>query len=166
MMRLLACVALFTLWCGAMLAGPAHARDSLGIFEGWGAFRDAATPRCYAIAEPEDAAKSPAPSPWRAFVSVANWPRQGIRGQFHARLSRARSGKGGVTLQIGDRRFALVGGNADAWAADKRADAAIVGAMRSAETMTVSGPGFTDSYTLRGVATAMDAAALGCAGLR
>jgi hypothetical protein len=99
---------------------------------------------------------------------VGNWPRRGTRGEVHVRLSR-RIGPGGtVTLSIAGERFALMAGAADAWAADRRMDAAIVAAMRSARTMTVtarsaSGRVFSDSYTLAGAASAMDAALLGCA---
>ena len=32
------------------LAVPLSAKDSLGVFSDWGAFRDPAVPRCYAIA--------------------------------------------------------------------------------------------------------------------
>jgi hypothetical protein len=47
-------------------------------------------------------------------------------------------------------------------------DAAIVAAVRSAATMSVSardavGKRFTDRYSLAGAATAMDAATVGCA---
>jgi len=69
------------------------------------------------------------------------------------------------------RRFALTGGGGDAWAKDKAMDAAIIAAMRSARQMTVSGDGadgktIRDVYLLKGAATALDAAALGCAGRR
>lgn len=148
------------------IAQPAAAqRTSLGVFEGWGAFRDARPDRCFAIAVPQRKAND---ERWRAFASVAHWPAQKVRGQLHIRLSRARGAEAPVILAIGDRRFPLVAGDADAWAADRRADAAIVAAMRSAATMTVTsrdarGRTFTDSYRLRGAATAIDAAALGCA---
>lgn len=149
----------------AALSSPALARDSLGVFEGWGAFRDARTPRCYAIAEPVEA--SPAKTGWRAFASVGHWPRQRVRGQFQVRLSRQRAPGSRVTLAIGERRIALVAGDADAWAANKRDDAAIIAAIRSARSMSVEatgrdGRGFADTYDLRGAATAIDAAALGC----
>jgi len=73
-----------------------------------------------------------------------------------------------VTLSIGERRFQLVGGASDAWAPDARTDAAIVAAIRSARSMSVEsvdaqGRPFADTYALRGAATAIDAAALGCA---
>lgn len=148
-------------------AMPAAARDSLGIFEGWGAFRDSAVPRCYAIAEP--VRSSPGKGARQAFASVGTWPKRGVRGQFHVRLSRARAPDSGLYLSIGERRFALVAGEADAWAQDRRMDAAIIAAMRTTRTMSVegrarNGRSFYDLYVLKGAATAMDAAALGCAG--
>lgn len=154
----------------SMVPMPAMARDSLGMFEQWGAFRDPAAgqdgPRCYAIARP--AARKEAGN---AFAAVGTWPRQQVRGQVHFRLSRARAPKAPVTLSVGERRFALVGGQADAWGADPRGDAAIVAAMRSASSMSIAtigadGRAFADSYALRGAATAIDAAALGCARVR
>ncbi len=143
---------------------PAAARTSLGTFEGWGAFRDEHPPRCFAIAEPV----RPRKGPWRPFASVANWPEARVRGQLQVRFSQEKSGAAAVTLAIGNRRFALVGAGADAWSADPRADAAIAAAMRSASSMTIrtratSGSAMSDTYALRGAATAMDAAALGCA---
>ena len=36
------------------LASPATAKDRLGVYQSWAAFRDARTPRCYAIAAPEE----------------------------------------------------------------------------------------------------------------
>lgn len=145
--------------------GVAVARDSLGIFESWGAFRDPVVPRCYAIAQP--ARRSGGGANWQPFASIATWPRQNIRGQLHIRLSQSRKPGSAVSLSIGDRRFALVAGNADAWAPDKQTDAAIVAAMRSGTSMSVqtvsaTGRAFADTYALRGAATAMDAAALGC----
>lgn len=159
-------IPIMTMALGMTLAGPAQARSSLGIFEKWGAFRDDTPLRCFAITEPErqiDHAR------WRAFASVAHWPGQNLRGQVHIRLSRAAQAEKPVTLRIGSARFVLsTGGGADAWAANPAMDAAIVQAMRSARLMRVDArdPGgrpFTDVYHLPGVATAIDAAALGCA---
>jgi hypothetical protein len=62
----------------------------------------------------------------------------------------------------------MVAGSADAWAPDPRTDAAIVAAMRSGQRMSISaisgnGSRLVDTYMLKGAATAIDAAALGCA---
>lgn len=150
------------------LPAQAQARDSLGVFESWGAFRDLDVPRCYAIAEP---ARASAKGNWRPFASVGYWPRAHLRGQVHIRLSREMAANSRITLSIGDRRFELSGGGADAWPPDRQADAAIVAAMRSGTSMSVSarartGASFADTYALRGAATAIDAAALGCGRLR
>lgn len=152
----------------AALPAPAAAKDSLGVFGQWGAFRDPAVPRCYAIAKPFDTTKGPA---YAAFASIGTWPKRDVRGQLHLRLSRKIAPSGTITLRVGDRKFELTGGGGDAWAQDRRMDAAIVAAMRSAGRMTVTardaaGKSFSDVYALDGAATAMDAATVGCARIR
>ena len=146
------------------LAAPLAAKDSLGVFSDWGAFRDPSLPRCYAIAMPED---SRARRDFEPFATIGTWPRQNIRGQVHFRLSRQLAQRPRITLSIGAKSFQLTGGGGDAWAEDRTMDAAIVAAMRSASRMTVRAAGtngrrFSDSYSLSGAATAMDAATLSC----
>ena len=160
----------FWLVAALMMAtsAPASAREALGMFGSWGAFRDVGPLRCFAIAEPARRFRNAA---WRPFAAIATWPGPKVRAQIHIRLRHARNPGEPVTLAIGARRFALVGGGADAWAADARADAAIVAAMRSGSNMRVAtrstmGRAFADTYGLRGAATAIDAAALGCARVR
>lgn len=138
------------------------AKDSLGVFGQWGAFRDASVPRCYAIAVPEKVGAQ------QAFVSVGTWPRRNVRGQLHVRLSRPVANGRAATLTLDGRSFVLKGSGANAWAQDSRMDSAIVAAMRSAPSMTVTardeaGRRFSDRYTLEGAATALDAATIGCA---
>jgi hypothetical protein len=87
------------------------------------------------------------------------------------RLSRGVAPGAAISLRLGGRSFTLTGHGADAWAVDARMDAAIVAAMRSGPSMTVSardgsGRRFTDRYSLDGAATAMDAATVGCAHIR
>ena len=150
-----------------LMSSPATAaRTSLGTFDGWGAFKDDSPARCYAIAQPVRGGGGK----WRPFASVATWPQARVRGQVHIRLGREKLATAPVTLTIGDRRFAMVAGGADVWAPDPRIDAAIVANMRSASSMSIetrasTGAGFADVYALKGAATAMDAAALGCARL-
>ncbi|MFA5969624.1 MAG: hypothetical protein WC816_10330 [Sphingomonas sp.] len=157
-----------------LAAGPAttldrakssgKAKTSLGVFDRWAAFRDVGPLRCYAIAAPAQPGRAGAT--WRPFAAIGTWPGQGARSQLHIRLSRERDPRARVTLSVGERRFDLVAGSADAWAPDAQTDAAIIAAMRSGRSMSVetlgkAGP-FADVYTLRGAATAIDAATLGC----
>jgi len=148
----------------AVFAEPALARDSLGVFANWAVFRDPQIPRCYAIAMAEP---STLHRDYQPYADVAWWPRQAIRGQVHFRLSRKLQPGAPIMLVLGDRKIALVGGGGNAWAADGRADAAIVTAMRAGRQLTIStrdaaGQGFSNTWLLRGAATAMDAAAIGC----
>ncbi|MEO9462729.1 MAG: invasion associated locus B family protein [Marinomonas sp.] len=148
-----------------MLALPASAKDHLGVYNDWGAFRDKGIPRCYAIAKAAPSTKQRDHSP---FASVATWPARKIRGQMHFRLSHNVTATKAITLTMGDKSFSLTGSGGDAWAKDKRMDAQIVAAMRSAKQMVVKatdsrGRRFSNTYKLAGAATAMDAATLGCA---
>jgi hypothetical protein len=140
----------------AVSGSTAQARDSLGVFGGWGAFHDGSPHRCYAIAAPDKGAGGN--GRWKPFASVAHWPDQGIRGQVHIRLSSGKN-KGGLELKIDGASYPLAAGGADAWAPNASVDAAIVAAMRSGRMMSVG----VNDYTLRGAASAIDAAALGCA---
>ncbi|MDP5104524.1 MAG: hypothetical protein NWP98_11410 [Erythrobacter sp.] len=160
MVRLLALTAL-------LIAAPLAARDSLGVYDGWAAFSDASPRRCYAIAKAQGSPPAP------AYATISNWPDKKVRGALHMVLSRDvadTSAKGAsVRLAVGDKRFTLVAKGRNAWAKDARDDAAIMAALRAAARMSVSarsakGGSFTDRYTLSGVATAMDAATVGCAG--
>ena len=148
-----------------LIAAPLAARESLGVYESWAAFKDPSPLRCYAIAKAEGKPAAP------AYATVSNWPDKGVRGAVHIVLSREVAAKGAVRLVVGSQRFDLVAKGRNAWAADARGDAAIVAAMRSASRMSVSassdkGGRFTDRYALAGAATAIDAATVGCASRR
>jgi len=147
-----------------LIAAAPAGRTSLGIFGGWGAFRDVNPARCYAIATPERRGSGK----WRSFASVAVWPKQRISGQVHFRLREPRAPNSPIRLIFGERSFPLVAASVDAWAPDPRADAAIIATMRSATSMRVAwvskeGRDRSDGYLLKGVASAIDAAAVGCA---
>ena len=144
-----------------MAPEAARARDTIAVFDNWGAFHENG-PACFAIAEPAEPERGTA----RASVSVSYWPGQGIERQVHVRLSRMPRGRARVSLSIGESTFELVPRGLDAWARDRRADAYIVAAMRRGSSMSVQSVGplgyFVDVYRLRGAASAIDAAALEC----
>jgi hypothetical protein len=136
------------------------AREPIGVFHGWGAFREADPQRCFAVAQPVRHGGG-------AFASIATWPARGIRNQLAIRLSRPVRETIAPTLSIDERRFTLTARGQEAWAPDPRTDAAIVAAMRSGRSMSISGVSttgrpFADTYALPGAASAIDAAALAC----
>jgi len=148
-------------------AAPAQAEPrSLGVFGQWGAFEKAPPRTCYAIAEPYQA---PRAQGWKPFAAVAYWPDRKLRGEVHFRLSREKRPGSAVLLRIADQTFQLLAGGTDAWAPDRAADAQIVTAMRSGVDMTIetraaNGARVREAYRLAGAATAIDAAAIACAG--
>lgn len=147
------------------VAGPAAARDTLGVFDGWGAFSDPRPRRCFAIAEPE---RRGGGGSWRPFAAISSWPTRGVRAQVNIRLRQAKQPGAAVTLTVGERRFALVAGGADAWAPNAAVDAAIVATIRQSATMRIetrakNGSLLSDRYRLQGAATAIDAATIACA---
>ena len=109
-----------------LLAAPLAAKDRLGVYQGWAAFRDPATPRCYAISAPEETVGTPTRN---GYLSIGFWPKRRVTHQIYVRLSRERSTNSGITLSAGGRRFRLkVDGNSG-WATDRRMDLAIIAAM-------------------------------------
>lgn len=141
----------------AAMASPLAARESLGVYSSWAAFRDPDADRCYAIAKPQGS------NPNAAYADIATWPGKGVRNQVHLRLSRQPYRSSRIRLRIGRQSFDLVTKGRDAWAKDPQTNAAILAALRSAATMRVTGGGLSERYDLAGVASAMDAATLGCA---
>jgi hypothetical protein len=147
------------------VANPAWPRENIGIYGNWGVFRDPLVPRCYAIAK---ANPSKMRRDYQPYATVGTWPKRALRNQVHFRMSRKLAKAPGLKLRIGARSFALIGGGGDAWAPDRQTNAAITAAMRSASDMTVSasdaqGERFSNTWLLGGAASAMDAAAIGCA---
>ena len=158
-------IARFALIAAFTLSGVAvGAKESLGVFEQWAAFRDPAQERCYAIAVPLPAA---AQRDLQPYASIGNWPRRKVRNQVYFRLGRATREGSRISLRVGNSWYKMAGRGTNAWAADARTNAAILAGMRSSQSMTIAasdmrGNRFTDRYPLEGAATAMDAALVSC----
>ena len=138
-------------------AAPLMAKERLGAYQSWAAFKDAEIPRCYAIGSPDESSGT------GGYVSIGFWPKRGLSHQLSVRLSRTRSANAGITLSVGGRRFQLTTDGNTGRAKDRAMDLAIIAAIRSSPSMSVQSSGITDAYALRGAASAIDAAALGCA---
>ena len=90
-----------------LLTAPLSAKESLGVFSGWAAFRDPSIPRCYAISE---AAPSPLSRYYRPYATIASWPARriagpvGDRGRRRADLPTGRTVRVGVPARGSDHR--------------------------------------------------------------
>jgi hypothetical protein len=147
-------------------AAPVAAKDKLGVYQSWAAFRDPETPRCYAISSPDERI-SGATRP--GYLSVGFWPKKGVTHQLYVSLSRDRSENSAITLSVGGRRFRLKANQTGGWAINRQMDNAIVSAIRSSPSLSIEsigrdGRAIVDAYNLRGAPSAIDAAALGCKG--
>lgn len=143
-----------------LAAAPPSPREMIGVFAGWGAFRQGAN--CFAIARPIVAQGRVG-----GYAGIGTWPGKGLRASLHVHLSRRRDRDRPVTLTVAGRRFPLVGSVTDLWAPDAPTDRAIVAALRSARAMSIEAVDtarrpFADTYALSGAATAIDAATLAC----
>ena len=153
-----------TAWA-ACQANPERTRQ---LRQRWGAFVRADVKRCYAISKALPAAGQRLSQP---YASVSFSADGGANPQLYVRLSSPRRVGSAVILRIDEKSFQLVGREVHAWARNSLADAAILAAMRtgvalSVETRSDRGARVRDRYLLRGAASAVDSAALACAGLR
>ncbi len=153
-----------------LAAPPATARDVLGLYDGWGAVKQAGgDPVCYAIAEPGRTTSSAKGALRRdpASLAVARYPGRQISAQVQATLGFAADPARDLTLAVDGRRWTLLPHGPNAYAASAQDDAAIVAALRRGATAQVTatstrGTRVTDSYALKGLGAALDAAAAAC----
>ena len=66
----------------ALLATPLVAKDRLGVYQSWAAFKDTETPRCYAISEPEEIISG---ATQKAYLSIGFWPKKRVTHQIYVR---------------------------------------------------------------------------------
>ena len=143
----------------ALVAAAPAGRQTLGQFGSWGAFRDAAPARCFAITQPVSGRRG------QAALAISAWPRLRAHDQLNLRLSRAADGV--AVLETGGQQFALSTRGENAWAGSAREDARIASALRGGGIAQVRGVDargrrFHDRYPLDGAASAIDAMRLAC----
>jgi Invasion associated locus B (IalB) protein len=152
----------------ALFAGTsnlAHAEDpvSMGTFDDWESFtyRAANAPVCYIYSTPKksEAAKKVKRDP--IYFLVTNFPGRKIKGQISTIIGYPFKESSTVTLKVDDASFELYPNGDVAWAAAAETEAAIVKAMKTGKSLSVTGTSWkgtetTDTYSLIGVGKAMD----------
>ncbi len=161
--------------CLAMLlAAPAMAADptELGVFRSWTAF-SATSPEgkvCYALSKPT--ATLPKKPPRDAvYVIISVWPGRAVKDELQVVPGYLYKEGEPVFAQVGSRRTEFFtrndGKSGSAWVKNVDDEAALVSAMRGGSTLTVTGitkKGIktTDTYSLAGIAGAVERAHREC----
>jgi len=145
-----------------LAAATVAERQHVGQFQAWGAFTETAPRKCFAAAEPAGRQGSGG----AAFVSFL--PAAGNRARPSFRLRADPRPGSAILLTIGGRQFQLKARGREAFPRPE-AEAAVVAAMRGSTALSVAarslrGNRIRDDYPLTGFPSAVDAAALACAG--
>jgi invasion associated locus B (IalB) protein len=153
----------------AAVAGGAQPK-LLGQFGTWGAY--SASPGgkkiCFAIAKPTSSETNPPNRPRNPiFMFISSRPADKVSNEVSVVIGYPFKPGSDAAAQIGSTSFALYTQQDGAWIKNAADEAHMVDAMRSADTavvrgVSVKGTQSTDTYTLKGVAQALDRTAQEC----
>lgn len=161
---------------GAVLAmalpatmAEAKGREFLGGYRDWDAFLDKTAKgekSCYAISVPKEAAPKNVKR-GEIYIMVTQWPKAKIKNQVSISAGYALKKDSDVILTIDKRSFKLFAQDDRAWAADDKQDAEITAAMKKGSSMSVKGVSArgtetTDTYSLAGFSSALNAITQAC----
>ncbi len=143
----------------AMIASPVFARDSLGVFGDWGAFRERGA--CYAIAAPTRADTGKRSDP---YITVSQFTAQGTTPQV---MVAAGTAVRSVSVRAGGQGFKPIARNDAAWMPDSRGDQLLIQAFQvgnsiNVDITTARGNRLRDQYSLNGFGDAWKAAQVAC----
>ena len=153
-----------------MLPAASNAQDviKLGDYENWTAFSAGAGADkvCYVVSQPT--AQKPATPERQAYVYLAHRPGRKAYNVVMAYAGYPYAAGSVVKVEIGRLEFELFTHRETAWAGDATTDNELERAMRLGREMIVrstpvDGPANTDTYSLAGVAKAVDRISLACA---
>jgi Invasion associated locus B (IalB) protein len=151
------------LWLGTMSTAWAEDPVSMGTFDDWETFtyQSGGAPVCYIYSIPKksDAMKKVKRDP--IYFLVTHFPGRRIKNQVSTIIGYPFKESSTVTVKLDDVAFELYTNGDAAWAAAPETEAAIVKAMKTGKSLTVTGTSWkgtetTDTYSLVGVSKAMD----------
>jgi Invasion associated locus B (IalB) protein len=157
--------ALGTITLLLMTNSMARAEDptSLGTFDDWESFtyQSGNAPVCYIYSVPKksDSVKKVKRDP--IYFLVTHFPGRKIKGQISTIIGYPFKESSTVTVKVDEAAFDLYPSGDVAWAAAPETEAAIVKAMKTGKSLSVTGTSWkgtetTDTYSLTGVGKAMD----------
>jgi invasion protein IalB len=153
----------------ALAAGQARAEDpqKIGVFKDWEAYSYMAEDSkvCFAFSKPKTSKSSKKADRGEIRLIVTNYPGRQVKGQISTVLGYAAKSDSQGKLKVDDKVFALFAKDGSVWSAAE--DAAIVAAMKTGKALELTATSkkdteTTDSYSLAGIAAAMEAIDKAC----
>jgi len=151
-------------------ASPAEGALLLGQFNDWGAYK--ATPGgkkiCFALAKPSSAVTNPAGRNRDAsYAFVSTRPVEKVKNEVSVIVGYQQKASADATATIGSSSYVMYTENDGAWIKNAAEEAQRVDAMRKGSDLVVKsvsshGTQTTDTYTLKGLAQALDKVAEEC----
>ncbi len=156
---ILASVALLT------ISGMARADDpvSMGTFDDWESFtyQDQGKPVCYVYSTPKKTESLKKVKRDPVYFLVTNYTGRKVKGQVSTIIGYPFKESSLVAVKIDNASFELYTNGDAAWASSVDVDAAIVKAMKTGKSISVTGTSWkgtqtTDTYSLAGIGKALD----------
>ena len=151
-------------------ASPTDQAVLLGQFGDWGAYRASPGGKkiCFALSKPTSAATEPAGrNRDAAYAFVSTRPSEKVKNEVSVIVGYPQKSGHDATAVIGSATYAMYTQNDGAWVKNAAEEAQMVDAMRKGADLVVrseSGRGTktTDTYSLKGIAQALDKVAEEC----
>ena len=151
-------------------ASPTDQAVLLGQFGDWGAYRASPGGKkiCFALSKPTSAATEPAGRNRDAsYAFVSTRPSEKVKNEVSVIVGYPQKSGHDATAAIGSATYAMYTQNDGAWVKNAAEEAQMVDAMRKGADLVVkseSGRGTktTDTYSLKGIAQALDRVAEEC----
>ncbi len=154
-------------------AAPAQtgAATTIGSFKQWTAYKstEADGKMCFIAAQPTDSKYNPSKPKARdpAYFMVTIIPAKKIKNEASTIIGYAFKKDSKVTVDVDGKKFTMFTDKDNAWIENTAQEATLISAMKGAKTMTIEGVSqrgttTTDTYTLTGLGSALDAIAKEC----
>ena len=151
-------------------ASPTDQAVLLGQFGDWGAYRASPGGKkiCFALSKPTSAATEPAGRNRDAsYAFVSTRPSEKVKNEVSVIVGYPQKSGHDATAAIGSATYAMYTQNDGAWVKNAAEEAQMVDAMRKGADLVVKselgrGTKTTDTYSLKGIAQALDRVAEEC----
>jgi invasion protein IalB len=171
--RILLTAGLVLAGTGAVAAAQTGAASTIGSFKQWTAYTSSESDgrMCFIAAQPTDSKYAPSKPKARdpAYFMVTIIPTKKIKNEASTIIGYAFKDGSKVTVDVEGKKFTMFTDKDNAWIENQAQEASLISAMKGAKTMIVEGVSkrgttTTDTYSLSGLSSALDAIAKACAG--